>query len=280
MQNKCTTDSLRILLIGDVIGSPGCVMFQKHIKQLRHAYKADAVVVNGENSDVRGRGITSRIVKFFRHNGADMVTSGNHIWANKEIYNYWDTHDDLLRPANYPSGAPGIGVGMFHCQGYTIAVINLIGRVFMKDLVDCPFRTAESILTYLKDKTNIIFVDMHAETTSEKMAMGYFLDGRVSGVVGTHTHVLTADERILPRGTAFITDLGMTGSLNSMIGMTKEPIINHFLNQLPVKFTVEEKPPLIMSGVCIQVSTDTGKALGIERFKVVDDQIQLHDIEG
>lgn len=267
--------SIRVLLIGDVMGSPGRTMFQKHIDHLRKIHKIDAVIVNGENSDARGRGITSRIVKFFRHNGADVVTSGNHIWANKEIYSYLDENSDLLRPANYSSSAPGVGVTMFNCKGYVIGVINLIGRIFMKDHVDCPFRTAESLLTYLKGKTHIIFVDMHAETTSEKIGLGYFLDGKVSGVVGTHTHVQTADERILPKGTAFITDLGMTGSLNSMIGMKKEPIIQHFLTQMPVRFTVEETSPVIMTGVWIEVDADTGKALAIERIKVIDDDIQF-----
>lgn len=270
---------LRVLFIGDVMGSPGCIMFQKHIDHVRTKYAIDAIVVNGENSDARGRGITPRIVKFFKHNGADIVTSGNHIWANKEIYSYLAENTDLLRPANYSSATPGVGVSMFTCKGHTIAVINLIGRVFMKDHVDCPFRTAESILTYLRGKTNIIFVDMHAETTAEKIALGFFLDGRVSGVVGTHTHVQTADERILPKGTGFITDLGMTGSLNSMIGMKKEPIIQNFITQMPTRFVVEESAPVGMTGAWIEVDTDTGKAIAIERIKVIDEEIHLDSSE-
>lgn len=265
--------ALRILCIGDVVGSPGCALFQKHIDRLRNQYVIDGVIVNGENSDHRGRGITSRIVKFFRHNNVDVVTSGNHIWANKEIYTYLSTNSDLLRPANYPSAAPGVGVTMFYCKGYAIAVMNLIGRIFMRDFVECPFRTAESILTYLRDKTKIIIVDMHAEASSEKIGMGYFLDGKVSAVVGTHTHVPTADERILPKGTAFVTDLGMTGSLNSMIGMKKEPIIENFVTQMPVKFVVEESGPFVMTGVWIDINPDTGKALQIERFKVIDEDM-------
>lgn len=265
--------SLRILCIGDVVGSPGCAVFQKHIDHIRNKYMIDAVIVNGENSDHRGRGITSRIVKFFKHNGVDVVTSGNHIWANKEIYTYLSENSDLLRPANYPSAAPGVGVTMFSCKGHVIAVINLIGRIFMKDFVECPLRTAESILTYLRDKTKIIVVDMHAEASSEKIGMGFFLDGKVSAVVGTHTHVPTADERILPKGTAFVTDLGMTGALHSMIGMKKEPIIEQFLTQMPVKFVVEESGPFVMTGVWVEVDTDTGKALQIERFKVIDEHM-------
>lgn len=266
---------LRVLFIGDVVGSPGRIMFQKHIDRIRQEYNIDALIVNGENSDARGRGITSRIVGFFKHNGVNVVTSGNHIWANKEIYGYLENNTDLLRPANYPAETPGVGVTTFDCKGHTIGVINLMGRVFMRDHVTCPFRAAESILTYLKTKTNIIFVDFHAETTSEKNGIGYFLDGKVSGVVGTHTHVQTADERILPKGTAYITDLGMTGSLNSMLGMKKEPIIQHFIKQMPVKFSVEESSPMIMTGAWIEVDIATGKAVSIERIRIVDEEIQV-----
>jgi len=262
---------LRVLLIGDVVGSAGRAMFQKHIPHIKKTHNIDAVIVNGENSS-QGRGITSRIMKFFRHCGADVVTSGNHIWHNKEIYGYWPAHEDLLRPANFPSGVPGVGVTTFMCNGSLIAVINLQGRVFMRDLIDCPFRAAESLLTYLKHKTNLIFVDFHTETTSEKMALGHFLAGKVSGVVGTHTHVQTADERILPGGTAFITDLGMCGSLNGMLGMKKEPIIEQFLKQMPVKFAEDIESPFVLSGAWIEVDTQTGKAVAIERVRIVDDE--------
>ncbi len=268
---------LRVLFIGDVVGSPGRIMFQKHIDRIREKHKIDALIVNGENSDGRGRGITSRIVGFFKHNGANVVTSGNHIWANKEIYSYLESNTDLLRPANYPSETPGVGVTTFNCKGYAIGIINLMGRVFMRDHVTCPFRAAESILTYLKDKTKIIFVDFHAETTSEKNGIGYFLDGKVSGVVGTHTHVQTADERILPKGTAYITDLGMTGALNSMLGMKKEPIIQQFIKQMPVRFSVEESSPMVMTGAWIEVDVATGKAVAIERIRIVDEDIQFDD---
>jgi metallophosphoesterase (TIGR00282 family) len=250
-------------------------MFQKHIGRLRKELAIDAVVVNGENSDNRGRGITPRIVNFFKHNGADVVTTGNHIWANKEIYPYLASNNDLLRPANFPSDTPGVGVTTFNCQGHTIAVINIIGRVFMKDHVACPFRTAESLLTYLRDKTKTIFVDIHAETTAEKIALGFFLDGKVSGIVGTHTHVQTADERVLPNGTAFITDLGMTGALNSMLGMKKEAILHNFLTQMPVRFEVEESSPVIMTGAWIEVDPYSGKALKIERVRISDEHIQF-----
>lgn len=266
--------TIRVLLIGDVVGAAGRAMFQKHIPHIKKEHKIDAVIVNGENSS-QGRGITSRIVKFFRHCGADVVTSGNHIWHNREIYGYLPSHEDLLRPANFPSGVPGVGVTTFMCNNKTIAVINLQGRVFMKDLIDCPFRTAESILTYLRHKTNIVFVDFHTETTSEKMAMGHLLAGKVSGVVGTHTHVQTADERILPGGTAFVSDLGMAGSLNGMLGMKKEAIVEQFLKQMPTRFVVDNQPPFVLSGVWIEVDTETGKALAIERVRIVDTELHV-----
>jgi hypothetical protein len=250
-------------------------MFQKHIDSVKKKYQIDAIIVNGENSASNGRGITSRIAKFFKHNGADVITTGNHVWAKKDIYDYIAQHHDLLRPANFPSGVPGVGVTTFECKGQTIGVINVQGRVFMRDLVDCPFRTVESILTYLKSKTNIIFIDFHAEATSEKMSLAYFVDGKVSGVIGTHTHVPTADERILPGGTAYVTDLGMTGSWNSSLGMKKEPIIRHFLEQMPVKFEVSNEMPVVMTGVWIEVDINTGKATKIERVKVVDEELHV-----
>lgn len=265
---------LRVLFIGDVVGNTGCLMFQKHIDQVRKAHHIDAVIVNGENS-ANGKGITSRIAKFFKHNGVDVITTGNHVWNKREIFSYIAEHHDLLRPANFPTGVPGVGVTTFTCKGQTIGVVNLQGRVFMRELIDCPFRTIESILTYLRTKTKLIFIDFHAEATSEKMALAYFVDGKVSGVVGTHTHVQTADERILPGGTGYITDLGMTGSWNSMLGMKKGPIIKHFLDQMPVKFEVATDMPAIMSGVWIEVDIDTGKAVKIERVKVVDNELHI-----
>lgn len=267
--------TLRVLLVGDVVGNTGRVMFQKHIPRIKSEYAIDAVIVNGENSSGRGRGITPRIAKFFRHNGADVITTGNHVWRQKEIFSYLDTNSDVLRPANFPTDTPGVGVTTFLSNGMLIGVINLQGRVFMSDHIDCPFRTAKSILTYLKTKTDIIFVDFHAETTSEKMAMGHFLDGKVTAVVGTHTHVPTADERILPGGTAFITDLGMVGSLNGMLGMKKEVILDNFLRQMPVKFEVDTSLPVQLCGVRVTVDCDTGKAVAIERVRIQDHELHI-----
>ncbi len=265
---------LRVLLLGDIVGAPGRAVFQKHIQQIKRDYSINAVIVNGENS-AHGRGITSRIMRFFKHNGVDVVTSGNHIFRNKEIYSYLTTNKDLLRPLNFPAAAPGPGVTTFLCEGYTIGVINVQGQVFMPQHLDSPFRAVETALTYLRNKTNIIFVDMHAETTAEKMGLAYLLDGQVTAVVGTHTHVQTADNRILPQGTAYITDLGMAGALNSMIGMKKEPILQHMLTQMPVKFEVENKGPLVLSGAWVEVDVTTGHAVTIERVYIIDDTITV-----
>ncbi len=269
-------NSLRVLLLGDLVGVPGQTMVQKHLDNLKKDYNADAVIVNGENS-AHGHGITSKIMRSLLHNGVDIVTSGNHIWRNKEIYPYLDQHTNLLRPANFPAECPGTGVTTFSCKGVTIGILNLQGRVFMRELVSCPFREADSILTYLKSKTPIILVDFHAETTAEKIGMGFYLDGRVSGVVGTHTHVQTADERILPEGTAFITDLGMAGSLSSMIGMKKGPILKNMLTQMPHRFEVEMQGPYVLSGVCIEIDKATGVALKIERVRIVDHELKLEE---
>lgn len=270
-------DNLRILLVGDVVGQLGCAMFQKHIPRLKKELSIDAVIVNGENSHSQGRGITPGIVGFFKHNGANVITTGNHIWARKEIYPYFEQNNDLIRPANFPGICPGSGVTTFKCKDFTVGVINIQGRIFMNQFVDCPFRAVESLLTFLRSKTKIILVDFHAETTSEKMGMGYFLDGKVSAVVGTHTHIQTADERVMPGGTAYITDLGMSGALNSMIGMKKEPIIQNFLSQMPVKFEVDTNGPAFLCGVLVDIDPITGKALAITRIRIDDDQISINN---
>ncbi len=266
--------TIKVLILGDVIGLPGRAMLARHIGDLKKKYSVDAVIVNGENS-ASGKGITSKIMSFFRAIGVDVVTTGNHIWQKKDILTYFAQHTDLIRPANFPSTCPGAGITTFSCKGITVGVMNMQGRVFMRELLNCPFKTAESLLLYLRSKTNIIIVDMHAETTSEKIAFGYFLDGKVSAVVGTHTHVQTADERILPKGTAYITDLGMSGACNSVIGVKKEAIIYQFLNQMPVKYEVDLVGPFLLNGVVVEIDTTTGKALSIERVKVIDSTLHL-----
>lgn len=269
---------LRILFIGDVVGAPGRAMLQKHINELRQKYQIDATIANGENS-ADGRGITPRIMDYFKHLKVDIVTSGNHIWDKKDIVPYFQTHKDLLRPANYPSECPGTGVAIFQVKGYAVAIINVQGRVFMKEHLDCPFKTVASLLTYVRDKTNIIFVDLHAETTAEKACMAYYFDGKISGIVGTHTHVQTADERVLPGGTAFITDLGMVGALDSSLGMKTDSIIHHFISQMPTRFVVERQGPMLLNGAVIEVDTATGLATQIERIRIVDAELHIDEKE-
>lgn len=268
-------NTLRILLLGDLVGAPGSAMLQKHLPNLKKELKIDAVIINGENSAHDGKGLSPKNMAFFKHNGVNVVTSGNHIWQKRDIYQYLNENKDLIRPANFPSGCPGSGSTIFMAGQYNVAVLNLQARTFMPQHVNCPFRTADSILTYLKSKTNIILVDFHGEATAEKLGLAYYLDGQVSAVVGTHTHVPTADERILPNGTAYVTDLGMAGALNSMIGMKKEGIINSMLQQMPSKFEVETKPPYYMTGVWVEINPIDGKALAIERIKIVDHELKL-----
>jgi metallophosphoesterase (TIGR00282 family) len=264
--------TVRVLLLGDVVGTTGRCMFRKHIKTIKAEHSIDFVIVNGENSCNNGRGITPRIVNFFKEHGADVITSGNHIWDQYEIQAYLKSHSDLLRPANFPAACPGSGVTIVDCAGILIAVINVQGRVFMREHTD-PFVAVDTILTSLASKTNIVLIDFHAEATAEKLAMAFYVDGRVSAIVGTHTHIPTADERILPGGTAYVTDLGMAGSFNSMIGMTKESVMPTFINQMPSRFVVDTKPPVIMSGVWVEIDTATGKALHIERVRLLDDNL-------
>lgn len=266
---------LRFLFVGDVMGQPGVAMFQKWVPQLKQRYALDAVIVNGENAAKNGLGITPKHVQFFRDAGASVVTTGNHVWEHKDMYNTLNERDDVIRPANYPSSCPGKGFTFFTLGQITVAIVNLHGRVFVRDLLDCPFRCMDSLLTYLSAKTNIIFVDFHAEATSEKRAMGIYLDGRVSGIVGTHTHVQTADERVLPKGTAYITDLGCVGALNSVIGAQPDIIIGRFLSYPRFgRFAVEVTPPFIFSGAVITVDSQTGKALSIERVSQIDEDLQ------
>ncbi len=272
-------DKIKILCIGDIVGFPGRALFKKHCAALKEKYAIDGVIVNGENTASDGRGITPAIVEFLKRYGTHVITSGNHIFAKRDIYSYLSSNKDLLRPANFPASTPGTGVTTFTVAGATVGVINVQGRVFMRELLSCPFKAAESALLFLKHQTNCIIIDMHAETTSEKMGMAYFLEGQVSAVFGTHTHVQTADERILPGGTAFISDLGMGGAVNSMIGMKKHAIMHNLLTQMPVKFEVEMEGPYHMHGIVLTLDTKTGKALSIERIRVVDEHLDLTDPE-
>lgn len=266
-------ETLRFLFIGDVVGQPGQVMFQKHVMRLKHEHEVDAIIVNGENAAYNGRGIGTKQITFFKHNGADVITSGNHIWGQKESYAMIQEQAEfVLRPANFPASCPGKGYTLFSCDNSLVAVINVQGRVFMQHHVDCPFKTVESLLTFLQTQTSIIIVDIHAEATSEKKSLGFFLDGKVSAVIGTHTHVPTADEGILPGGTAYITDAGFCGALYSSLGVKKEPVIKKFLTQMPQRFSVEDSGPYVLNGVIFTVNKQTGKALDIKRVRLIDDQ--------
>ncbi len=256
---------MRILFIGDIVGSPGREMVAKHLAEIVAREQADLVIINGENS-AAGFGITPKIADELLAMGADVITGGNHSWDKKEIQEYIPNEPRLLRPANFPK-SPGRGLYVGTSRGgVRYAVLNLQGRVFMTQL-DCPFRTADAELAKIPSDVKIIFVDMHAEATSEKQAMGWYLDGRVSVVVGTHTHVATADERVLPNGTAYITDVGMTGPHESVIGMDRAAMVKRFLDSMPTKFEVAIGDVRI-NGILADVDESTGRARSITRVRV------------
>lgn len=258
-------ESTKVLFIGDIIGKPGRIAVRELLPKLVGRYSPDIVIANGENA-AGGFGITPDIAEELKKLQVDVITSGNHIWDKKEVYEYLGVEKRLLRPANYPQGAPGTGNGIYECpSGVKVGVVNLIGRVFM-DSLDCPFRTGMELVRKIKETTPIVIVDFHAETTSEKMALGWHLDGVASAVIGTHTHVQTSDERVLSGGTAFITDAGMTGPLDSVIGMRKEVILERFLTHLPVKFDVATKG-VELQGVFVAIDTASGRATRVERIK-------------
>jgi metallophosphoesterase (TIGR00282 family) len=235
------------------------------LPRLRKQHEADLAVVNVENA-ASGFGVTPQIARAFLDQGVDVMTSGNHIWDRKEIIEYIAKENLLLRPANFPPGTPGTGSIVVKAGPHRVAVLNLMGRVFLPQL-DCPFRKADEEIARLRQETPLIVVDMHTEATSEAQAMGWYLDGRVSAVVGTHRHVQTADERVLPRGTAFITDLGMTGPVDSVIGVEPALAIGRFLTQMPNKFE-PAKGPAALHGAVLRLDPDSGRALDIERLRV------------
>jgi metallophosphoesterase (TIGR00282 family) len=254
---------VKILFIGDIIGRPGRQAVSRELHRLVDHHRLDMVVANGENA-AGGFGITEETAGDLFKCGIDLLTSGNHVWDKKESISFIDREERLLRPANYPEGTPGRGSALFTTAGgVKIAVLNLEGRVFMNSL-ECPFRTADREIALLREETPVILVDFHAEATSEKESLGWYLDGRVSAVIGTHTHVQTADERVLPGGTAYITDAGMTGGIDSVIGIRKEEAISRFLSLLPSKFEVA-KNNLRLNAVVITVDEASGRALNIER---------------
>ena len=257
---------MKILFVGDIFGEPGRKIVRQVMPDLIEEYAPDLILGNGENA-AHGFGITPGLVDELLDTGIEVLTSGNHIWDRKEIIPYFaeSRNGRLLRPANFPPGMPGQGLYLGRTRGGApYAVLNLQGRVFMS-CIDCPFRAADALLAAIAPECRIRLLDMHAETTSEKVALGWYLDGRVSAIIGTHTHVPTADERILPEGTAYITDVGMTGPYDSVIGMDKRTVIERFLKQTPAKFDVA-RGDVRLSAVLIEADEATGRARSIRRI--------------
>ena len=253
-------------MLGDVVARPGRKAVLAKIGEVRKQYGVDIVTMNAENV-AGGFSITPAIADELFESGIDLMTSGNHIFDKSEVIPYITENPKLLRPANYPKGTPGSGLFVGEINGYKIAVLNLLGRVFMPPNVDDPFKIADECVNSIPDEIKIRLVDMHCEATSEKYGMGWFLDGRVSAVVGTHTHVPTADERILDEGTAYVTDLGLTGSYSGVIGMKKEDVLNRF-TKFPNKRASHSKGDVWICGVSIDIDDKTGKAQAIERLKI------------
>jgi hypothetical protein len=257
---------MKVLFIGDIVGKLGRNAIKALLPNLTDKYKIDLVIANGENI-AGGFGLTEALVSELYKMGVHIITTGNHVWDKKEIVNYISKDNRLLRPLNYPPGVPGYGSVIYTLpDGMKAGIINLSGRVFMP-VMDCPFRTAKPEIEYLKKETDIIIIDLHAEATSEKVAFGYFVDGKVSAVIGTHTHVQTADEKILPQGTAYITDVGMTGPANSVIGIEVDQIIQRFLTGMPDRF-ITATGEGILSAVVIEINNDSGKATAIQRLQI------------
>ncbi|MDP8266891.1 MAG: TIGR00282 family metallophosphoesterase [Candidatus Aceula meridiana] len=256
---------MNILCIGDIVGKPGRKAVEELLPKIKEEFKINFVVANAENA-AAGAGVTPRLAEELLCFGCDILTSGDHVWDKKELLESLQDNPKLLRPANFPEGTPGQGLCLTQTvNGQKIAIINLLGRVFIRYNVNCPFKALDQLVEQARKHTNIIIVDMHAEATSEKIALGHFADGKVSAVVGTHTHVQTADERILPKGTAYLTDLGMTGPFDSVIGQNKEKIIQRFLTSMPSKFEVAEGD-VALSGAVITVD-ETGTASQITRIQ-------------
>lgn len=259
---------MKVLCIGDIMGEPGRRTVARIVPRLIAQRQIDAVIANGENV-AGGFGVTPELAEELFEMGVSVITTGNHAWDKKEAVDYFSREPRLLRPANYPAGVPGNGnVVVETAGGERLAVLQLMGRVYMPT-IDCPFQTAKRELSRLKRETSAIIVDMHAEATSEKMAMGHFLDGEVVAVVGTHTHVQTADDQILPKGTAYITDIGMTGPLHSVIGVKKELAIEKFLTGMPRRFEVASGPSVFCAAL-LELDPRLGKAIAFERIRLVD----------
>src|SRR5690625_2820174 len=264
---------MKILFIGDVVGSPGRKMITDYVPRLKDKYKPQVTIINGENA-ASGKGITEKIYKNFLNWGAQVVTLGNHTWNKNDIFDFIDDAKYLIRPANFPENNPGKGMAFVTINDLEVAVINLQARTFMQPSED-PFLMIDKLIAEAKKRTNIIFVDFHGEATSEKQALAWYVDGQVTAVVGTHTHVQTADERILPNGTAYLTDSGMTGPYDGILGMERESVIKKFITGLPVRFEVPKDGRNQLSGVLFDIHPDTGLAKNISRILINDDHPML-----
>lgn len=256
---------MNILFLGDVVGRSGCEFVARHLSSLKSTYQVDACIINGENS-AEGNGITPDSAQMLFRAGADVITTGNHVLRRREIYPVLDEENGIIRPANYHVSAPGSGVFILDRLRWQLCVINLQGQAGMEPCSN-PFEKVDALLKEIR--TPNILVDFHAEMTSEKKAMGYYLDGRVSAVIGTHTHVQTADERILPQGTAYLTDAGMCGGRNSVLGVRKDIILHRFLTNLPVRFEYDHED-IELNAVLISVDASTGKAQSIQRLCICE----------
>jgi len=259
------TETFNIVYIGDVIGRPGRRALGDFMPELLRRYAPQALIANGENA-AGGFGITPEVAGELRALGVDVITSGNHIWDKREIIDYIDGDARLLRPLNFPADNPGSGSCILRAPGGAkVGVINVVGRVFMPP-VDCPFLAVSARVEMIREETPVIIVDLHAEATSEKVAMAHYLDGRVTAVIGSHTHVQTSDERVLAEGTAAITDAGMTGPMDSVIGVEKDVIVRKFVSGMPERYGVAKKG-LEVQGLCVTVDSKTGRAVAVERIK-------------
>ncbi len=256
---------MKILTIGDVVGSSGINELKTKLKEIKESENIDFIIVNGENS-AEGMGITEKNFNDIISQGVDVITMGNHTWGKKDIFKFID-NPKIIRPANYPEGVVGKGYNIYKCNDKKIAVINLIGRVDINILTENPFLRAKKIIEKIKNQVDIIIVDFHAEATAEKIALGYYLDGKVTAIFGTHTHVQTADEKILPKGTAYITDIGMTGPKHSVIGMDIKASIKRFETTLPERYKIAEGE-CIFNGVIFEVDDETSKVKSIKRINI------------
>ncbi|MDO7905756.1 TIGR00282 family metallophosphoesterase [Paenibacillus sp. JX-17] len=260
---------MNVLFIGDIVGSVGRKALKATLPYLKNKYNPHFIIVNGENA-ASGRGITGAIAREFFDWGVHGITLGNHTWDNKDIFDVIDDEPRMIRPANFPPGTPGEGYTVIKANNKELAIVNLQGRTFLPS-IDCPFRTADEIVDSLRKKHKHILVDFHAEATSEKIAMGWYLDGRASMVVGTHTHVQSNDERILPEGTAFLTDTGMVGPRDGILGMERDAVLRKFLTQLPVRFQVDNGK-WHFHAVYAELDDQTGKARKIQKIRIQEDE--------